>query len=277
MMQEKQGITRKIFKGALYALQGYFLFLLCLVLLQRGMIYHPSGDWVGAPEDYGARAVTYTASDGQKLTSWYAPPAEGKPVVVMFHGNASNMTTRAPRLQYYRKHGYGMLLAGYRGYSGNSGMPSEGGFYRDARAAMAWLQKEEGLRESDIVLFGESIGGGPALQMALEYKGVRAVILEAPMTYLPDVAVETFPWAWPASFLILDVYDNISKAPYITAPLLVIHGTKDKVIGVRHGRELYAAAGSAHKELKIIEDAHHNNLPASGSLVLAVEFLNSLK
>lgn len=277
MMPEKQGMTRKIFSGLLYCLKGYILFLFFLVLLQRGMIYHPSGAWIAPPGDFGAKAVTYAAADGQKLTSWYAPPTDGKPVIVMFHGNAGNLSHRASRLQYFAKSGYGMMLVGYRGYSGNSGRAGESGFYRDARAAITWLQKEEGLKENDIVLLGESIGSGSASQMAVEYKNVRALILEAPLTSLPAVAVEKFPWAWPASFLILDVYDNISKAPYFTAPLLVIHGTDDEVIGVQHGRDLYAAAGSPNKELKIIEGARHNDLPASGSLDLAVEFLNALK
>lgn len=269
-------MKKKTFDVLLYCLKGYLFFLVAVVPLQREMVYHPAANWIAAPEVYGAQAVRYKSADGIDLASWYAPPKEGKPVIAMFHGNAANISHRAYKMDYFVKQGYGFLLVEYRGYSGLAGRPTEEGLYNDARAALEWLITEKSVAEHDIILYGESIGSGVASQMALEHKGVKALIFEAPLRSVPDVGKSKMPWLYPVMFLTLDVFDNMAKAPYFKMPLLIVQGTEDEVIPVHHGKDLYAVAGSKKKELVILEGGKHNDLANYGMFLHMGRFLEEL-
>src|SRR5215469_7044458 len=112
--------------------------------------------------------VKTTAADGITVTHWYAPPRDAAPVVVLFHGNGGTVTDLASWGAAFRSRDWGVLLADYRGYSGNPGKPSEAGVYADARAVLDWLSAQ-GIDERRTVLLGWSLGTGVAVQMASEH------------------------------------------------------------------------------------------------------------
>lgn len=91
-----------------------------------------------------------------------------------------------------------------------------------------------------IVLYGESLGSGVAVRMAMDHPA-SALILEAPYTSVVDRSAELYPFI-PARLLVQDTYPSLSRIAQVTCPLLILHGEKDHIIPARHGRMLFAAA-----------------------------------
>jgi fermentation-respiration switch protein FrsA (DUF1100 family) len=272
----KSGQWKKdMFDTLFYLLQGYLMAVALIIACQRMIMYYPSAEWLHKPAP-GIEVVTYTTTDNISLTSWYAPPQKGKPVLVVFHGNGGNISLRDFKQDFFAQQGYGFLLAEYRGYGGNKGRPSEEGFYNDARAAITWLGKTKGIAPEQIILWGESIGTGVASEMAIEYKNVKALVLEAPLTSATDMANHAYPWLTPFTYLTLDKYNNMAKAPYFAMPVLVINGSKDGVIPTEQGKKLFAAVGTPHKKLVVLEGGNHNNLAEFGLLQEIQKFIDHL-
>ena len=161
---------------------------------QRNLQYFPSQVLQSAEEGTGGlmQTVTYRTGDGLDLQAWYRRPDDGLPTLVMFHGNGGQHGHRAPSMLPYMERGYGVLLAGYRGYGGNPGSPTEDGFYADGRAALDWLATQ-GTGPGAVVLYGESLGSGVAVQMAAE-RPVAGLMLQAPFTSAVDVGQVAYRW-----------------------------------------------------------------------------------
>ncbi len=248
-----------IFKNLLWAAAAYVLVVACMYMFQRSLMYFPDTNKPALVEDVSE--ITVTTQDGLEITGWYIESRKGKPVILYFHGNAQDHAVRLPRVQPYIEEGYNVLLAGYRGYAGNPGNPTEEGLYADARAYLAAL-KEKGFQDKDTILYGESLGTGVAVQMAFENPDMRALVLEAPYTSTVDVGAWRFFWA-PVRLLMKDRFDSLSKIKDITMPLIIKHGHRDQVIPFRFGKELYEAANEPKIFLEF-EGADHNNLMANG-------------
>jgi hypothetical protein len=183
------------------------------------------------------------------------------------------------KLQHYRDAGYGLLLAEYRGYGGNPGLPTEEGLYNDARAFLQWLRMEKGVEPSDTVLYGESLGTGVAVQMAAEAGAkevpYRALILEAPFSAAVDLARETYPFL-PVNLLMRDQFKSREKIGNIHTPLLILHGNKDEVVPLQSGQALFEAAHNP-KTFIVIDGGTHHNLYSHGAASSVLEFLGGLR
>jgi uncharacterized protein len=223
---------------------------------QERLIFRPDARPLGAvPEQFAvlrfqpARLIT---GDGLELAFWAAEPLPGQATLVVFHGNLGNAADRASQLAPFAEAGYGVVLAEYRGYAGNPGLPSEAGFLQDARAYLDWVAVT--WQETAPVLCGESIGSGVAVRMASE-RPVRAVVLDAPYTSVADLAAEMYRWL-PVRILLRHPFDSLSCLPAVRAPLLVIHGEADDLIPPEHGRRVAAAAGGT-VELVLLPGVGH--------------------
>ena len=255
----------------------YVLLLVMLVVQQRKLIFRPDPTQVdltqfGAP---GAMAdITLTAADGAVTRSWYLPPtrADGR-VIAYFHGNAGHRGNRVVRILPYAAEGYGILLAGYRGYGGNAGSPTEGGLYDDARAALDFLQGQ-GVKPDQLILFGESLGSAVATQMALE-RPAAALILEAPFASISRSARARYPLL-VYDMLISDKFDTYSKIARIGKPLLLIHGELDRTTPVNFGRMVFDAAADP-KVGFFPAGAGHNDLMQFGMPERVLSFIAGLK
>ncbi len=186
---------------------------------QDRLIYPASQNRVEPVGGYSATMLT--TSDGLKLRAFYKKPATGRPTIVYFHGNGGTLAGSMMANAQFAQAGYGLLLVNYRGYGGNPGVPSERGFYRDGNAAMAWLA-QQGVTPSDIVVAGNSIGGGTAVEMAVVHSP-HALMLTAPFTSLTDVAAEKAGWL-PVRWLLRDRFDNAAKIGKLSMPVLIQHG-----------------------------------------------------
>ena len=169
------------------------------------------------------------------------------------------------------EHGYGIFLLGYRGFGGNPGQPSEHGLYRDARAAIHWLDIH-GIDAGHIVLYGHSLGTGIAVQMATEIEA-RAVVLEAPYTSLPDTVELNVPLVRANWFMGKNYYNNIEKIGKIKEPLLIVQGDHDEVIPFKQGKDLFKAAPEP-KQAYLIPEGGHSDLFDYGEAQLVMDFLD---
>jgi fermentation-respiration switch protein FrsA (DUF1100 family) len=261
----------------LFAFLGiYLLWVVILYTNQRNYIYIPDRARP-APSAYDAEAmevITVPMEDGTELQAWYGKPADAsKPVILFFHGNAGNIGGRAGKAAVFLQAGYGVLLAEYSGYGGNPGAPSEQTFYANGRAYVDWLAGQ-GVTSDRIVLYGESIGSGTAVQIATENPGIRALILEAPFSSLVDSARMVVFYA-PVPYLLKDHFDNLSKITKVRAPLLWLHGKRDSVVPYRLGAKLFKAANEP-KTAATFSSGGHNDLYLHGAGQEILKFLAGL-
>ena len=253
------------------AAAGYLAVVAGLYLYQRQLLYHPdrARPRLGRLTELGVREIAVPTADGLSLLAWHLPASGERPVIVYFHGNAGNIGYRADRIERFAREGYGMLMLEYRGYGGNPGEPSEAGVFEDAAAALRLLEAQ-GVHESRLVLYGESLGTGIAVWAAI-MREVGAVVLEAPYTSIAAAAQHHYPFV-PAAWLVSDRYDSLSRIGRVRAPVLMLHGACDGIIPPSLGDALYAAAPEP-KEQWIAPQAGHTDLVRFGALDIAVGFI----
>ena len=220
-------------KLGLAALCLYGLLVAVLFLAQRSLIY-PAPE-AALPPPAGFEQVAYTTDDGLTLKAAYRAAMDGKPSIVFFHGNGDNWSGAAAATQIMADAGFGILLPEYRGYSGNPRKPSEHGLYGDGRAAITWIT-QQGVGKDKLVLVGNSLGSGVAVELAVEASPL-ALILISPYSSMTALAGEKIPWV-PASVLLRDRFDSEAKLGAITSPILILHGQRDELIPIEHARIL---------------------------------------
>lgn len=224
---------------------------------QRNYMYFPDTGAGMAPQGAGLQQIeqlTIATADGERLEAWYAGAKPGNPTILFFHGNAGHISYRADRMAHLTGKGAGALFVSYRGYGASTGTPTEQGLTADALAAYDWLISKD-IQPEQIALIGESLGSAVAVQLAAR-RQVRALVLEAPFTSAVNVAREVYWWL-PVNLLMKDRFESLKAITKVKAPVLVVHGERDEIIGASHGKTLYEAA-SPPKKLSIIEGGSHN-------------------
>lgn len=242
---------------------GYLMLVAALYLMQRQLLYLPDRSAPnriasGVPEISEARLQT---DDGLDLLAWHLPAAPGRATIVYLHGNGGDIGYRGDRVRPFIDAGFGVLLVEYRGYGGNPGQPSEQGLISDARAALVFLEAA-GVASAATVLYGESLGSTVAVAIAAERaaagKPVAALVLEAPLSSVSDVAAHHYPWV-PVRWLLKDRFEAIARIAHVGAPVLIVHGEADDIVPIRYGRALFEAAREP-KEAAWIPGGGHENL-----------------
>jgi fermentation-respiration switch protein FrsA (DUF1100 family) len=237
----------------------YLGVLLFLYVFQRSMVFRPSLDDPFDHSNRPFRPFMYQTPEGLHLKGlWHPASREERPTIVYFHGTAGNLEDRLFKAKLFRARGYGIALVGYHGYDGNPGIPTEYNLYDDGRAALRAIRKK-GVSEEQMVLYGESLGTGIAAQMAAEHPDIRALVLEAPYTSIPDVAASRH-WYFPVRHLIKDRFETFKKIATLQMPILILHGTRDRTVPYRFGKKLFGLVTTAKKEFVTLEGAGHTNL-----------------
>lgn len=243
---------------------------------QREMMYFPSGEIRSVSIDQKEVYQTLRVEDeqGLSLKTVYAPAATPDELtIVYFHGNKGNFSTRLDKADIIRDSRRGILFAEYTGYGGNSGKPTEPGLFHDSRTYLNWLIDEQGISPKNIVLYGESLGSGAAIQMASEYK-VAGVVLDGAYDSTASVAKEGYFYV-PISILMQDQFKSIDKIKQVKEPVLFLHGTEDKTVDISHAERLYEATAGPKKFVKI-ENAGHNDLYDHGAALHVQKFFSKL-
>lgn len=229
-----------------------YLIVLALLWAQQGRLIYPAPTALTPPTG-GFEQVTYRTSDGLDLAAGYRAGEPGKPTILYFHGNGADWVSSVVATDRLVPSGYGVLAAEYRGYRGNPGTPHEDGLYRDGRAALAFLATR-GIAAGDVVIIGNSIGSGVAVQMASE-QVPQALVLISPFASLRQLVGEKMRWV-PSGVLLRDRYENAEKIAGIDAPLLLLHGDADTLIPDTHSRQLGRLRDDA--KLVIFEGKGHD-------------------
>jgi len=186
-------------------------------------------------------------------------PQDDRPVMLYLHGARWNVAGSAGRIRRMQDLGFSVLAVDYRGFGKSTNMlPSEAMAYEDARAAWDWLAREHPTRPRYI--FGHSLGGAIAIDLAAQVDDEQGTIVEGTFTSIADVA-STFKWGWlPVWPLITQRFEAVDKVGRIGSPLLVVHGDNDKLIRSDLGRRLYDAATGRKKFLLVEGGSHHSTM-----------------
>jgi alpha-beta hydrolase superfamily lysophospholipase len=208
---------------------------------QREWIFQPSDrSWPGAnTAGMDDVWIDMPEHDGARLHGlWLPSPAADAPVLLYLHGARWNVAGSSPRIRRLNELGFSVLAIDYRGFGKSSaGLPSEESAAEDARAAWDWLGRHAPGRPRYI--FGHSLGGAIAIDLARSVQDEAGVMVEATFTSIPDV-VSSFRWGW------------LPVGP------LVVHGSADPLIPAALGRQLFEAA-SEPKRFVLIEGGNHHN------------------
>ena len=184
------------------------------------------------------------------------------PVLLYLHGARYNVTGSAPRIRRMQQLGFSVLAIDYRGFGKSTReLPSEAMACEDARAAWGWLAAQHGSRPRYV--FGHSLGGAIAIDLASKVEDEQGVIVEGTFTSIPDVA-SSMKWGWlPVGPLITQRFDSLGKVGKVHAPLLVVHGSDDALIPSTLGERLYEAA-QGRKEFVLVDGGTHYSTMALG-------------
>nr|CRH05809.1 conserved protein of unknown function [Candidatus Magnetococcus massalia] len=225
---------------------------------QDNMVFFPPRDIVESPKAWGLSFSELSLQSGPySLHGWYIPGHSNRPVILFFHGNASNVGHMRDYAQLFNGLGYGALFIDYRGYGQSGGVPSEQGLYEDALACWRYLVEQQGMAPERIIPYGHSLGGGPALWLA-QQKTVGAVIVEGAFTSVPDRGQELYPLL-PVKLLARTRFNNKARVAQLAVPLLVIHSRDDEVIPVAHGEKLFRLA-TGEKRLVLTRGNHDGDV-----------------
>jgi fermentation-respiration switch protein FrsA (DUF1100 family) len=213
-----------------------------LWMLQERLVYFPGPPVASEPKDHGlaGEALFLKTTDDVRLYAWIVRADRPRGAVLFLHGNAGTVEDRVEHARAFHAMGFTTLLLDYRGYGASGGRPNETGTYLDAEAGYEQLVRAEGFDAGRIALFGESLGGGPAIELARR-KPCGAVILQGTFTSIPAIGAKLYPWL-PVRLLARVRYDNLAKIAQVPAALLVLHSRDDEIVPFAHGEALFAAA-----------------------------------
>ena len=239
---------------------------------QREWIFQPSDrSWGGAQSTADMQEVWIDLAPAQSATGsaperlhglWLPAPKAKAPVLLYLHGARWNVTGSVNRIRRMQELGFSVLAIDYRGFGKSSpGLPSQTRATEDAKTAWTWLAQK--YPEQHRYIFGHSLGGAIAIDLAQQVDDEQGTIVEGTFSSIPDV-VSTFKWGWlPVSGLITQRFESAKKVARIGSPLLVVHGSEDQLIEPALGRRLYDAAQEP-KRFVLVEGGSHHNTNAVG-------------
>lgn len=267
-------MIRLLRRAALGVLIFYAVVLGGLVLAERSLLYPAGGRAASATEAglSGFEDLVLGTADGERLAAWWKPPEPGRAVLVYFHGNGGSLFNRRMRARTLTASGRGLLMVSYRGYAGSTGSPSEEGLRQDAQAAYDWLARS--YAPARIVLYGESLGTGVAVRLATE-RQVAGLVLDAPFTSTEAVAAGIYPFV-PVRWLMRDQFRSIDIIDQVKAPILILHGTADRVIPFAFGEALFKAAPEPKRFVRL-EGVGHVSILEQGGLPEVERLLQSVE
>jgi fermentation-respiration switch protein FrsA (DUF1100 family) len=235
---------------------------LVLMFFENALVYHPTPatvDWE-PPASPDVRDVMLTMTGGGEIHSWWLPCPDSSGALLYLHGNAGNLSHRGPTILELRNAlRLSVLIIDYPGFGKSPGVPSEEGCYRAGDAAYDWLTGEQKIDPRQVVLFGKSLGGGVATDLASR-KEHRALALVKTYTTLPDVGSSIYPWL-PVRLMMRNRFDSLSRIAACRRPVFVAHGTADEVIPFALGKRLYEAANEPKEFLAMPGHMHNDPFP----------------
>jgi hypothetical protein len=234
---------------------------------QENFIFRPKRSITKTPGDYQLPFedvyinVDNGSGQSERIHAWWIP-AENRSdrCLIYLHGSALNIQSNITHAKRFYRMGFSVLLVSYRGYGKSDGaFPSEANVYADARSAWNYLVDQKGFKDQNIFIYGHSLGGAVAIQLALTHPDAGGVIVESTFTSIADMARQIPKYRiFPLDLLVHQRFDSISKVGRLQIPVLYIHGTADTYVPPEMSRKLYDHTAS-DKRIKLIDGGGHNN------------------
>jgi len=202
-------------------------------------------------------------------------------VVLYLHGNASNVSANVEHAGRFHSLGFSVLLMDYRGYGqSEGGFPSEQRVYQDADIAWNYLVQQRGIKPEQIVIYGHSLGGAIAIELATHHADAAGLIVESSFTSIPAMAARRSLFRiFPLDLVVTQRFASIAKLHALAMPLLFIHGTADQDIPYTMSEQLFAAAPEPKRLWLVPGGEHNNNAKTAGEAYFQTirEFLYQLQ
>jgi hypothetical protein len=283
--------------------------LLFLMMAEDRLVYFPSTPGIPVLKDLNGQplvtSVSIPTEDGQMLEGWYfdhdasatqtvgsstnashgkeksgeknGNPHSNRPVVLFFHGNAGHIGHRFPIGHQWRKAlNADVLMVDYRGYGNSTGRPSEKGLYKDSWGAYFWLVNEKKIAPQRIIIVGESLGGGVAIELASRSKTgevkAGALVLLNTFLSLPEVAKSTYPWV-PTKAIMRNQYPSHDRIADCLLPIFIYHGLEDTLVSPKHSQRLHEKANEP-KQLFLAPQKGHNDAWDDSAFRAVKQFLH---
>lgn len=231
---------------------------------QESMLYFPDKEIHETPKNIGLQyeEIAFKTEDGVSISGWYIPAEKGRGVILFCHGNAGNISHRLESIKIFHSLDLSVLIFDYRGYGKSEGRPTEKGTYRDAEAAWDYLVNVKKKSPGKIILFGRSLGGAVAAELALR-RNPAGLIIESSFKSVPDLGQKFYPWL-PVRLLSRFEYSTIDKVALIKCPKLIVHSPGDEIVPFDQGKAIYGKA-SPPKDFLEITGGHNEGFLMSGS------------
>ena len=256
----------------------FLVFLGFMYVNQPHMVFFPIKELRGAPGSWGMEYenVTIESLDKTaKLHGWYIPAKGATKTLLFFHGNAGNISHRGESIQIFHNLGLNVFIIDYRGYGSSTGEPSEKGIYDDARSAWQYLTQTRAVPASDIIIFGRSLGGVVAAQLASQVNAA-GLILESIFSSAKEVANHLMPVMSRLVYLRFS-FDAVNTVKKVNFPLLVLHSPADDIIPYKFGKKVFAAGNEPKTFFEMKGDHNGGFLESQPEYQQALEkFINSL-
>ena len=261
---------------AIYALTSTYLWA-----RQAHFIFRPERIIFKTPAEYQLpfEDVYVKVNDGngknERIHAWWIPAENPSDRTLLYlHGSALNIGANITHARRFHQMGFSVFLISYRGYGKSDGsFPTEAQVYADAQAAWTYMVEQKGIDPKAIFIYGHSLGGAVAIQLALNNPAAGGLIVEAAFTSIADMARRIPKYRiFPLELIVHERFDSIEKVGRLQPPVLYIHGTDDKLVPPEMSSELYKRTASS-KQLKFIPGGGHNNSASVGG----DEYLQAVK
>ncbi len=243
---------------------AYILLCLGFYFFQQRLLFYPTKKLANTPDLYQLNHQTLNIpipETSATLNGWWIPADQpDAPTLLYFHHNAINIGANVSQSLQFHELGYNVFLFDYRGYGNSSGpFPTESRVYEDAQAAWNYLTQTRNIPPQQIIIYGHSIGGAVATDLAAKQPEASALIVQNSFTSIKDMTKRLgLYWVLPVEWMLKQKFESLAKMPQVDMPVLIINGTNDIQIPVSMGERLFEAAAGP-KEMIVIAGGSHDN------------------
>jgi hypothetical protein len=267
--KKPQPNSRRWLVRAARLFSGYVVICILLLWQQQRLLFWPSSTLEHTPGLYNLRYqdvwLPVSTKDGnvERIHGWWIPAEQATaPVLLYFHHNAVNIGANVSQARKFQQLGCSVLLVDYRGFGLSEGsFPTESQVYEDAQAAWVYLTRDRQIPARQIFIYGHSVGGAVAIDLAAKHPEAAALIVQSSFTSLRDMTKRFgLFWVLPIDLILRQRFDSLQKIKSLKMPVLFIHGTADPQIPVAMGQALYDATPEPKQILIIPQAGHDNNM-----------------
>jgi uncharacterized protein len=246
---------------------AYTLICTTLYFQQQRLFFFPARQLAHTPSLYQLKyedvTIAISKEKGDRLHGWWIPSEKpDAPVLLYFHHNAVNIGANVSQALQFHQLGYSVFLFDYRGFGQSGGeFPTESQVYEDAGAAWNYLTHDRRIPAERIVIYGHSVGGAIAIDLAARHPEAAALVVQNSFTSMRDMTKRFgLYWVLPIELLLHQRFESLEKMKSVKMPVLIISGTEDFQIPVEMGKRLYEAAPGFKRSILVEGGGHDNHL-----------------